>query len=75
MKMKITETGFYRTRGGEVAFVFDIARDSDRAYPISGCIITGDEGCWKQQGEYLKKGSDAKDLVELIKPYNEEMLK
>ena len=72
---EITETGFYRTRGGEVVFVFDIARNSDITYPISGCIINGTNECWKRQGEYLEMGLTAKDLVELIKSYSEELLK
>ena len=73
--MKITEKGFYRTRGGDVAFVFRIDGSFGEMYPVKGCIINEGNERWTTQGKYFTDSEDDNDLVELIKPYSKEMLK
>lgn len=73
--MKIIDIGFYRTRGGKVAFVSGFDESYDKRYPVKGCIINVDTECWTKHGSYLIDETNANDLVELIKPYSEELLK
>lgn len=76
-KFTITQSGFYRNRCGEIAFVTPVTNRTPLDHPITGHLIgEGYYRTWTTTGFYYNEQQiDDEDLIELIKPYSEEMLK
>lgn len=76
--MKITEKGFYRLRCGDIAFVGFINEDKDEPFPIEGFKLddNNESDLWTRDGfSYINGTKTGVDIVKLIKPYSEEMLR
>lgn len=70
--MQITKKGFYRTRGGDVAFVGYIPKGN---WKVGGTTIDKNIDCWNSKGRFYPFNETKNDLVEFIKEYSEDMLK
>jgi NTP pyrophosphatase (non-canonical NTP hydrolase) len=66
MTFKVTQTGWYKTRRGELVQVMRINSPAPGGYPVCGFDARGDTVTWTLQGEWLRAARDPDDLVAFV---------